>query len=251
MKNRKNKSKISNLIAVSLAVLLYVVLLSLMVYQVSDVLDFSFLIESRARLLDGALTTVWMSLLSLVLSGIVGFIIFLMTESNNVFVKTLARIYKEIIMGTPLLVLVFVVVYILGVAIGVSDKVGLGLLAITMYMSPYMANVFDGAYRSIDSNQFIVMNFYGFNLYQKFRYILFPQMLKPIIPGLINNLSGIIKGTSILSTIAISEIFYTTSVLSNTSYRYVEGYFVLWIVYLVITIPLSILAKYLTKQEAF
>lgn len=251
MKRIKSRSKTSNVISRILAVLLYVVLVGLMIYQVSDVLDFNFLIESRMRLLDGALNTVWISLVSLILSALIGFLIFLMTESNSVFVRTVARIYKEIIMGTPLLVLVFVVVYILGVAIGVNDKVVLGLLAITMYMSPYMANIFDGAYRSIDSNQFIVMDFYGFNLYQKFRYILFPQMLKPIIPGLINNLSGIIKGTSILSTIAISEIFYTTSVLSNTSYRYVEGYFVLWIVYLVITIPLSLLAKYITKQEAF
>jgi ABC-type amino acid transport system permease subunit len=124
-------------------------------------------------------------------------------------------------------------------------------MALTLYMSPYMANIFEGAYQSIDQSQFAMMDFYGFNLVQRYRYILLPQMVKPIVPGLINNLSGIVKGTSILSTIAVSEIFYTVSVVSNRTYRYIEGYFVLWMVYLLITIPLSRLAKHYSKSNGF
>jgi polar amino acid transport system permease protein len=243
--------KISKYIQVGLAVALYVLLAAFIVSQVADVLDFTPLIENKNRLLNGTMITIGMSMASLISSMILGFLIFLMTEVKNVFIRTTANIYKEIIMGTPLLVLVFVVVYIIGVAIGVRNKMMLGFLALTLYMSPYMTNVFDGAYKSIDSSQFVVMDFYGFNLYQRYRYIILPQMIRPIIPGLINNLSGIIKGTSILSTIAISEIFYTTTVLSNQSYRYIEGYFVLWMVYLIITIPLSMLAKYLSRQESY
>lgn len=242
--------RVSKQVQVASAVILYIALFLFIVSQVADVLDFSVLLESRVRLLKGAGRTVSLSLASLVSSMIAGFLIFLMCEGKNVFVKTSAEIYKEIIMGTPLLVLVFVVVYIIGVALGIRNKMVLGFLALTLYMSPYMTNIFEGAYKSISRNQFVVMDFYGFNLYQKYRYIILPQMLRPIIPGLINNLSGIIKGTSILSTIAISEIFYTTQVLSNQTYRYIEGYFVLWLVYLLITIPLSRLAKQLTKQES-
>jgi len=103
-------------------------------------------------------------------------------------------------------------------------------------------------YRTLDRNQFIVMDFYGFKAYQKYVYVILPQMFKPMIPGLLNNLSGIIKGTSILSTIAISEIFYTSQVLSNQSYRYQEGYFILWLVYLLITVPLSQVAQYISSR---
>ncbi len=242
--------KSSNIVQISLAVILYLILAILMIVQVSDVLDFSFLIENKSMLASGTLMTLWLSMIALISSTIIGFILFLLTESNSVFLKVTANIYKEIIMGTPLLVLVFVVVYIIGVALGIRNKMILGFLSITLYMSPYMTNAFEGAYKSIDQSQFMVMNFYGFTMYDKYRYILLPQMIRPIIPSLINNLSGIIKGTSILSTIAISEIFYTTSVLSNQSYRYIEGYFVLWMVYLMITIPLSRLAKYLSRKEA-
>ncbi|MBI9102614.1 MAG: ABC transporter permease subunit [Spirochaetales bacterium] len=243
--------KIPRPIQVLLALILYIGLFAFIISQVADVLDFSSLIQSSGMLLKGAGLTIGLSLASLASSLILGFIIFLMTETESVFIKTTAEIYKEIIMGTPLLVLVFVVVYIIGVALGIRNKMILGFLALTLYMSPYMTNIFDGAYKSIDRNQFIIMDLYKFNLFQRYRYIILPQMLRPIVPGLINNLSGIIKGTSILSTIAISEIFYTTSVLSNNSYRYIEGYFVLWMVYLLITIPLSRLAKSFSRQQTY
>lgn len=243
--------KISRFIQIGLAVAIYILLIVFIISQVADVLDFTFLIENKNRLIEGAMNTIGISIVSFISSIILGFVIFLMTQSKTIFIKTTANIYKEVIMGTPLLVLVFVVVYIIGVALGIRNKMMLGFLALTLYMSPYMTNVFDGAYKSIDSSQFMVMEFYGFSLYQKYRYIILPQMVRPIMPGLINNLSGIIKGTSILSTIAISEIFYTTTILSNKSYRYIEGYFVLWMVYLIITVPLSRLAKYLSKQENY
>lgn len=242
---------IKKYIQIGLAVLLYIIFAVLMIRQVADSLDFSFLILNKVMIIKGILLTIGISMGATISSIIIGFMIFLMSEAKNTFVRTVANIYKEIIMGTPLLVLVFVVVYIIGVALGIRSKMLLGFLSLTLYMSPYMTNIFDGAYKSIDSSQFVVMDFYGFSLYKRYRYIIIPQMIKPAIPGLINNLSGIVKGTSILSTIAVSEIFYTTSVLSNRSYRYIEGYFVLWLVYLLITIPLSRLAKHLSKQESY
>ena len=228
---------------------LYVLFFAFILSRVADVLDFSALGEYKGQIFRATLLTVFLSLVSLLLSMIVGFGIFLMTERKNPYLKIPAVFYKEIIMGTPLLVLVFVVVYIIGAAFGMRDKLALGFLSLTLYMSPYMSNVFEGAYETIGKNQFVIMDFYGFNLWQRYRYIILPQMIRPIIPGLINNLSGIIKGTSILSTIAIGEIFYTTTVLSNRTYRYIEGYFILWIVYLVITVPLSFLAKIMSGKQ--
>jgi His/Glu/Gln/Arg/opine family amino acid ABC transporter permease subunit len=230
---------------------LYLLFFCLVLSRVADATDFSVLLDYRGQLVDAALLTLGLSLLAMVASMAVGFILFLMGNAKNLYVKYMVEIYKEIIMGTPLLVLVFVVVYVIGIAFSLSDKLVLGFMALTLYMSPYMANIFEGAYQSIDQSQFAMMDFYGFNLVQRYRYILLPQMVKPIVPGLINNLSGIVKGTSILSTIAVSEIFYTVSVVSNRTYRYIEGYFVLWMVYLLITIPLSRLAKHYSKSNGF
>jgi len=227
---------------------IYILFFYFIINQVADVLDFSTILEYKKQLIKAIGTTIVLSLLVLFASMVGGFLLFLMTESSNIYLKYFTIIYKEIIMGTPLLVLVFVVVYIIGVAFNINDKLMLGFITLTLYMSPYMTNVYEGAYNTIDGNQFIMMDFYGFNLFQKYRYIILPQMVKSVIPGLINNLSSIVKGTSILSTIAISEIFYSISVVSNRTYRYIEGYFILWMVYLIITIPLSRLAKYYSEK---
>ena len=226
----------------------YLILFIFIVFKVSDVLNFSFLLQYKEQIINGAYLTFLISIVSLFTSTILGFIFFLLSESKNNYLKLLVVFYKEIIMGTPLLVLVFVIVYIVGPVFKMNDKMFLGFISLTLYISPYMANVYEGAYKTLGKNQFVIIDFYGFNLFQKYRYIILPQLIKPIIPGLINNLSGIIKGTSILSTIAIAEIFYSVSLVSNRSYRYIEGYFILWIVYLIITIPLSLLAKYLGRK---
>jgi len=237
------------LLPILFTVFLYALFFAFLLAKVADVLDFKSLLDFRSSILKASLLTVLLSIAALVLSMVLGFIVFLLTESTNEYLRLPAVFYKEIIMGTPLLVLVFVVVYIIGVAFGVKNKLNLGLLSLTLYMSPYMSNVFEGAYRAISKNQFTIMEFYHFSLFQRYRYIILPQMLRPIIPGLINNLSAIIKGTSILSTIAIGEIFYTTTVFSNRTYRYIEGYFVLWGVYLLITVPLSFLAKHVSRER--
>lgn len=225
-------------------VFLYLLFLSFIISRVSDVLDFSVLVDYREQILKSAGITILFSFGALICSLVTGFGIFLAAGSRNPYLSLPAAFYKEIIMGTPLLVLVFVVVYIIGAAFGIRDRMLLGMVSLTMYMSPYMSNVFMGAFETIGKEQFVVMDFYRFTLLQRYRYIILPQMIRPVLPGLINNLSGIIKGTSILSVIAVSEIFYTITVMSNRTYRYVEGYFMLWLVYLLITIPLSLLAKF-------
>ncbi|MCT4584635.1 MAG: amino acid ABC transporter permease [Peptostreptococcaceae bacterium] len=240
-----NKKKISTFLIVSF---FYIICLIFMVNNMSDILDFRVIFNYKFQILKAFFTTIKFSFISLVLSLILGFIIFIMQKSSNLYLNYFVSIYKEIIMGTPLLVMIFLIVYVIGVSLDIHNKEFLGIIAITMYMSPYMSNIFEGAYNTIDKNQFVIMDFYDFNLYQKYRYIILPQMVRPIIPGLINNLSGIVKGTSILSTIAIEEIFYTVSVLSNNTYKYIEGYFILWLVYLIITIPLSLLAKYYSRK---
>jgi len=230
------------------ALFTYAVLLGFIVYQVADVLNFGILIEYRTQILNGAVLTLVLSAGALLTSIVTGFLFFLATKSRNRYIQLLTLFYNEIIMGTPLLVLVFVIVYIIGPAFGMSNKMALGFLSLTLYITPYMTNVFKGAYSTIGRNQFMVMDFYGFGTIDRYRFIILPQMIKPVLPGLINNLSGIIKGTSILSTIAINEIFYSVSLVSNRSYRYIEGYFILWAVYLVVTIPLSFLAKRLSLR---
>lgn len=71
---------------------------------------------------------------------------------------------------------------------------------------------------------------------------------KTMLPALINHLSGIIKGTALLKIVSVPEISYVLTVISSKNWASVEGYLVMWMMYLIITIPLSVLAQLIGRR---
>lgn len=209
---------------------------------------YDLIFKDSNMLLSALLNTLLISIITLALSIIFGFILFLMMKSKIPFIKAVAVIFRELIMGTPLLVMVFLGVYVFGSIIHISDKLTLGIIALTLYMSPYLANSFETALAVIDNDQYTVMDLYHFNTFQRYRYIILPQMIKPLIPSIINNLSSIVKGSALLKIVSVSEISYVITVISSKNWAAIEGYYVMWIAYLIITIPLSLLAQFLGKR---
>ncbi|MDC7249633.1 MAG: ABC transporter permease subunit, partial [Sphaerochaetaceae bacterium] len=144
--------------------------------------------------------------------------------------------------------MIFLIVYVFGIRIQIYNKTMLGIIALSLYMTPYMANSYEAAMSIISERQYLVMELYDFNFFQKYRYIILPQIIKPFLPSMINNLSIIIKGSALLKIISVGEIAYIITVISNKSYASIEGYLVMWIMYLIITIPLSLLASHFAKR---
>lgn len=231
-----------------LALLMFVGIITYILYSTTDNPRYHLILDQKGLLLKGLINTLWISVITLILSMIFGFCFYLLMNSKNQFVKACATIFKEIVLGTPLLVMVFLCVYVLGNIINVNDKIVLGIIALTLYMTPYLANAYASAISIIDKDQYVVMNLYHFTGFQKYRYIIFPQMVKPIMPSIINNLSSIIKGSALLKIVSISEISYVITVISAKNWASIEGYLVMWIMYLMITVPLSILAQYIGSR---
>lgn len=73
-------------------------------------------------------------------------------------------------------------------------------------------------------------------------------MVKPFVPSLMNQLSSVIKTSSLLNIIAISKITYITTSVATRSYAIIEGYYIMWLMYLVVTIPLALLTKYIARR---
>lgn len=216
--------------------------------NVTDNPRYHLILDSKNLLLEGIWYTLLSSILTLIFSMILGFLLYLMGKSKIPFIKAIAVIFKEIVMGTPLLVMVFLAVYVLGNFTGIGDKFLLGVIAMTLYMAPYLSNAYDSAIKIIDDEQYTVMTLYHFTAFQKYRYIIFPQMIRPLMPSLINNLSSIIKGSALLKVVSIAEISYVISAISAKNWASVEGYLIMWVAYLIITIPLSLLAQYIGRR---
>jgi ABC-type amino acid transport system permease subunit len=255
-KKTKNNSKRFNIKSLSisqngqkiLAYISIILIFGAILLNATDNLSYNLILEQKAKLISALFTTLAISLITLFFSIIGGFLFFLAMKSKNTFLRTFTIALREIVMGTPLLVMIFLQVYVFGIALGVNNKMVLGILALTAYMIPYVANAYESAGAVIDEDQYTVMNLYHFSTYHRYRYIILPQMIKPLIPGMLNNLSSIIKGSALLKIVSISEISYVITVISNKNYASIEGYLIMWVMYLVITIPLSVAATKLGKR---
>ena len=164
--------------------------------------------------------------------------------------KYLADIFTEVIFGSPLVVFILIVFYFIGAPLNIDNRIVLGVIALSLYMAPYMKNVFEGAMESIDEMQYQAMTVFGFTSYQKYRYIIIPQLLKILIPPLAGNLSVIVKGSSLLNFIGVPELYNSIITVGSTTYAVIEGYIFLFVMYLMITIPLIRLTKYFEKKVA-
>ncbi len=209
---------------------------------------YDLILASKGLLIQAFFSTIFISLLSLACAMVLGFVLWVMVRSRIVILRAIATVFSEIIMGTPQLIMIFLVVYPFGSLIHCKDKLLLGVLSMILYNAPYIANAYEATASVVGNEQYVVMDLYHFKWYQKYRYVILPQMIKPFVPSLVNQLSSVIKASSLLNIIAISEITYITTSVATRSYAIIEGYYVMWVMYLMVTIPLSLLAKYIARK---
>jgi len=192
--------------------------------------------------------TLWVSLISLVASSTLGFVFYLLSMSRVRYFRAFTDVFTEIIYGTPLLVMIMIMAFVIGPAFGTTNRAVMGLIGLVVYMMPYMTNIFRSAIASISSEQYMAMDLFGFTPYQRYRYIIVPQVIRVLMPPLMNNFSLIIKGSALLNVLSYRELFYEVSLMTNNTFRFVEGFLVMWGLYLVITIPLSQLTKWIDRR---
>jgi len=204
----------------------------------------------QSLITTGFLNTIYVSLISLFGSLILGFVFYLFSISKSKYLIALTDVFTEIIYGTPLLVLIVVSAFVIGPAFNIYQRNAVGVMALIIYMTPYMKNVYKSAFSSISDEQYMAMDLFGFTPFQRYRYIIIPQVLRILMPPLMNNFSLIIKGSALLNMLSYTELFYAIRVVQSKTFAFTEGYILMWVIYLVITIPLSQLTKYIERRWA-
>ena len=147
MNNKSKTKKILNMLQFFGAALVYIAfIIFVTVRMAQDNFSFARMFEYSSLLKEGILNTLIISGYSLLFGLILGFFLYLGRESKVYFVKSLSNIFIEVMMGTPLLVLVFITALFIGPAFGYKDDYVLGIIALTAYIGPYMANMFQKLY---------------------------------------------------------------------------------------------------------
>lgn len=241
----KKKTKLFDIL---LSILFYLLLLLFINYRFNYSYNWLKINKYFKLIIKGWNQTLILTFVSLLFSLLIGLILFFMKESEKGYLRYIAKIFTEIMFGTPLLVLVVILYYIVGKAFNVDDKFVSAVIILTSYNSAYISEIYRGGIESIPDGQWKAAEVFGFSKYQTYRYIIFPQVVKNILPPLTGQLALLVKSTALLSYMAVNEFFNTIMGVNANTFAYIEGYIVLALGYLIITVPISIAIKKMEKK---
>ena len=235
-------------IAYALAITTVAAFAAFVVFRQQSGFQLEVLAPYQDLILEGVLNTIIVSVVTLLGSLIVGFLFYLLSISENKYFQALTDVFTEIVYGTPLLVLVVIMAFVIGPAFGTFNRNLMGYMSLIIYMTPYMKNIYKSSIASIGEEQYMAMDLFGFTPWQRYRYIIIPQVVRVLMPPMMNNFSMIIKGSALLNVLSYGELFYAVRIAQSKTFAFVEGYMLMWILYLIITIPLSQVTKYIERR---
>lgn len=194
--------------------------------------------------------TVKVAFLSLIICTVLGFIFGMMRTSNNITLKRIIGVYVAFARGTPFVVQIFIVFFIFPEWGLQLDAFPAAILAMAIMGSAFICEIVAGGISSIDKGQWEASASSGLTKFQQLRLVIVPQSMKVIIPPLVGQYVLLIKDTSVVSVIGVTEL---TRVGWVTVVRIPEGLMVFALVgvlYFMISYPLILLSNYLEKRMA-
>ena len=211
-------------------------------------LDFTVLWDYRIKFLRGYGVTFLLALISIFISVLIGLISAAALQSKINFFRYLARAYIEGIRGTPFLVQIIFFFYIIANSVGLNNRFVAGVLILSIFTGAYVTEIIRGGIQSIPESQWITAKSLGFTRMQTYRHIIFPQVFRRILPSLAGQMSSLVKDSSLLSVIAVSEFTMKVLEVDAVNFRTFENLTFLMLGYLVITIPISLVSKWLERK---
>ena len=200
-------------------------------------------------LISGITTTIYISVISIVLAMIIGLVVALPSLSNNKFLSYFNIIYVEIIRAIPLLVLILWIYYGLPIVSGISFSPFVsGIIALTISESAFQAEIFRAGINSINKGQHEVASSLGMNFWKKMRLVILPQAVKVVMPALGNQFVYVLKMSSLVSIIGIADLTRKANELVTSTYRPLEIYTFLILEYLVLILFVSYFVRRLEKK---
>ncbi|MFL9868888.1 amino acid ABC transporter permease [Paraburkholderia fungorum] len=179
----------------------------------------SLLVQSLPVLAQGAILTVKFAVLSMIFGLFAGAVLAVMGISHNRVLNWIARVYVSLFRGTPLLVQIFVIYYGLP-SLGISlDPTPAGVIALSANVAAYLSESMRGAILGIPSGQWLAAYSLGLSRRQTLRYVIAPQALRIAVPSLSNSLISLIKDTSLVSVITVTELLRSAQEIIASTYQ--------------------------------
>ena len=200
-------------------------------------------------LLSGLTTTIFISVVSIIISMILGFVVAIPSLAKNRFLTYINIGYVEIVRAVPLLVLILWIYYGLPIMTGISFSPFVsGIIALAISESAFQAEIFRAGINSIKMAQWEAGSSLGLNFFKRLRLVILPQAIKNILPAIGNQFVYVLKMSSLVSIIGIGDLTRKANELVVTTYRPLEIYTFLILEYLVLILIVSFFVRKLEKS---
>ena len=214
----------------------------------------------------GVKITVLVSVFAYLTACCMGLILAVGSLSGSRLVRQVCRFYIEVMRGVPIIVLLLYVAFVLVPALvaawnWVAEPLGLGLarardvpllwravLALCLAYSAFLAEIFRAGLQAVDKGQIEAAQALGLSGWQRFRHIVFPQAFRTVLPPLGNDFVAMVKDSSLVSVLGVGDVTQLAKVTAAGNFKYFETYNVAALVYLTMTIGLSLLMRRLEQR---
>lgn len=205
----------------------------------------------RVTFFNGWAATICISAVALFLSTVIGALTALARRSPFLPLRYSAAAYVETVRGLPLLVLVLFGFYGVANAVGWNDRVSVGIVILSLFSGAYIAEIIRAGIESVGRSQWDSARAIGLTSAQTYRLVIFPQVLRQILPPVAGQFSSLIKDSSLLYIIGIPELTFAANQINSATYSTFESFVPLGICYLVLTLPVSLWTKYLESKVRY
>ncbi len=213
----------------------------------------SFIYQDRYKYyLTGLGNTLIMAFFACLIGVILGLILSLVIDYNEktgklYLLSTFARMYIGIIRGTPALLQLMILYYIIFKSVNINIVV-VGIISFGLNSGAYVSQIIRSGLISIPKGQEEASTMLGFNYFQTMKYVIMPQALRNVLPALGNEFITLLKETSVAGYIGILELTKASDIVASSTYDYFFPLLIVAIIYLILTLGLTKLLNFFERR---
>lgn len=209
--------------------------------------DWSVIPQNLDLFLEGLLLTIEISALALLFSIPIGILAGLCRISRNKMVSFIAASYVELMRGIPLLVLLFWIFFVLGKVLQLGAYWS-AVLGLAIFSGAFIAEIVRAGIQAVPKGQMEAARSTGMTYVQAMRYIILPQALRKVLPPMASQFIILIKNSSLVSVISVVDLTLVAKNLVATSFRSLEVWTFVALLYFVVTFTLSQIIRFFENK---
>jgi len=244
-------SRVHHALSLAGAVLLIGSIVFLALWRLTSREGWSGVWEYRELFWKGWWGTVALAGTALVTSTLFGLLLALGRRSPWLPLRALCAVYVEVIRGTPLLAQILILYYGVFHLVNLEDRWISSLLILSSFAGAYISEILRAGIESVGASQLESARAIGLTTTQTYRYVIFPQALRQVLPPLAGQFASLIKDSSLFYIIGLEELSKNAQEVASFTFSYLECYAPLALAYLAMTLPISLWSRWLERQARF